>query len=341
MLTPELVSALTQGQAPMILKLKIILKSKMLNKKTILTTIKEYSIVALGITVYVVGWSIFLVPNNLIGGGVTGISSIIQYATKGFVKMGTSYFVLNLGLLVLALCTLGRNFGGKTVFAIILAAVGLNLCQVLIPQDICKTLAVDNGKLVSTVMGGLMVGLGIGLSMSQGGSTGGTDIIALVVSKYRNVSPGRMILAVDCIIIFSSLFVPSYTQAGELIPFTEKITTVVYGFILTGVVSVVLDMYLAGAKQSVQLFVLSSKYEEIADTVTHDLHRGVTVLDGKGWYTKSSTEVLMIITRKTDLNLLLKTVKRIDPNAFLSVSSVTGVYGKGFDTIKTSKKDDS
>lgn len=309
-----------------------------LDSKKAFTAVKEYGLITLGIALYVLGWSIFLVPNNLIGGGVTGLASIIQYATKGVVKIGYSYFVLNLGLLILALCTLGRNFGGKTVYAIIIASVGLNLCQSLIPAEICQALAVDNGKLMSTIMGGILVGVGVGMSMSQGGSTGGTDIIALVVNKYRDVSPGRMILFCDSLIILSSLLVPSYTPEGELMPFTEKITTVVYGFILIAVVSSVLDFYLAGSRQSVQLFVLSKKFEEIADAVTHELHRGVTVLDGKGWYTKTNTEVLMILTRKADLKILLKTIRRIDPNAFLSVSSVTGVYGKGFDTIKGGNK---
>lgn len=307
-------------------------------KNKVLTTIKEYGLITLGIAIYVVGWTTFVVPNNLVGGGVVGLASIIQYATKGVIKIGTSYFVLNIGLLILAICTLGKNFGGKTVYAIVIASIGLNLCQKIIPAEICQTLAVDNGKLMSTIMGGIMVGLGVGISMSQGGSTGGTDIIALVVNKYRDVSPGRMILATDSLIILSSLLVPSYTPDGVLMPLTEKITTVVYGFILITITSTVVDMYLAGSRQSVQLFILSKKYAEIADVVTHDLHRGVTVLDGKGWYTKTSTEVLMILTRKTDLNILLKTVRQIDPNAFLSVSSVTGVYGKGFDTIKTGKK---
>lgn len=309
-----------------------------LDSKKALTAVKEYSLITVGIALYVLGWSIFLVPNNLIGGGVTGLASIIQYATKGVIKIGYSYFVLNLGLLILALCTLGRNFGGKTVYAIIIASIGLNLCQSIIPAEICQSLAVDNGKLMSTIMGGILVGVGVGMSMSQGGSTGGTDIIALVVNKYRDVSPGRMILLCDSLIILSSLLVPSYTPDGALMPFTEKITTVVYGFILIAVVSTVLDFYLAGSHQSVQLFILSKKFEEIADTVTHELHRGVTVLDGKGWYTKTNTEVLMILTRKSDLKILLKTIRSIDPNAFLSVSSVTGVYGKGFDTIKGGKK---
>ena len=298
--------------------------------KKVLTFIKEYFLVTVGITLYVLGWSIFLVPNNLVGGGVTGLASIIQYATHGAIKIGTTYFVLNIGLLIAALFTLGKGFGGKTVYAIVLASVGLNLLQVIIPPEIPQILAIDNGKLMSTIMGGIIVGVGIGISMSQGGSTGGTDIIALIVNKYRNVSPGRMILAMDAVIILSSLLVPSYTAAGELMPWPEKITTVVYGFIL--------DIYLAGSKQSVQLFILSEKYAEIADAITRELHRGVTVLDGKGWYTQKNTEVLMVMTRKTDLNILLRYIKNIDPNAFLSVSSVTGVYGKGFETIKTAKK---
>lgn len=307
-------------------------------KKTVFTTIKEYFLITLGIVLYVLGWSIFLVPNNLVGGGVTGIASIVQYATNGAIKMGTTYFVLNALLLVLALFTLGRSFGGKTIYAIIVASVGLNIGQTLIPLDIIQKLAIDNGKLMSTIMGGIMVGVSMGMTMSQGGSTGGTDIIALVVNKYRNVSPGRMILWMDTAIITSSLLVPSYTKLGEMIPMTEKITTVVYGFIYIAIVSTVLDLYLSGSRQSVQLFILSKKFAEIADAITNEMHRGVTVLDGKGWYTKENTEVLMVITRKADLNILLKYIKSIDPNAFLSVSSVTGVYGKGFDKIKAGNK---
>jgi uncharacterized membrane-anchored protein YitT (DUF2179 family) len=305
-----------------------------LSKKNAFVYAKEYLIMTLGIVLYVTGWALFLIPNNLVGGGVSGIAAIIQYATKGFIKIGTTYFVVNAILLVIALFILGKGFGGKTVYAVIVASIGLNVLQGLIPPEICQTLAVDNGKLMSTIMGGIMAGVGIGMAMSQGGSTGGTDIIALMVNKYRNVSPGRMILWMDVVIILSSLLVPSYSADGELLPWTEKITTVVYGFILVVVNSTVIDLYLSGSRQSVQVFILSQKYAEIADMITNDLHRGVTVLDGKGWYTKHDTEVLMVITRKSDLSLLLKMVKTVDPNAFLSVSLVTGVYGKGFDKIK-------
>src|SRR5574344_1901139 len=294
-------------------------------KTNVWTFIKEYFLITLGILVYTTGWTVFLVPNNLVGGGVTGISSIIQYAVG--IKIGYSYFVINLLLLVAAFITLGSSFSGKTIYAIILASLSLNLLQTWIPQSIITTLALQNGKLMSTIMGGIMIGLGIGISISQGGSTGGTDIIALIVSKYRNISPGRMILAMDVVIILSSLLVPSYKPSGELVPFAEKVTTVVYGLLLVTINGYVIDLYLAGSKQSVQLFIMSKKYEQIADGITEELHRGVTVLPAQGWYTKNESHILMVITRKSDLNFLLKYVKLIDNDAFLSVSSVTGVYG--------------
>ena len=307
-------------------------------KKNFWTGLKEYALITLGVLLYVTGWIIFLIPNNMVGGGVTGLASIIQYATGGAVKIGYTYFVVNAGLLIAALFTLGRSFGFKSVYAILLTSVTLNLGQEIFPQEIIRLLALDNGKLMCTISGGIMVGVGIGMSMSQGGSTGGTDIIALIINKYRNVSPGRLILIMDAVIILSSLFVPSFMADGTRMPWPDKVTTVVYGFILITIVSTVLDLYLSGSRQSVQIFILSPKHEQIADAITSNLHRGVTVLDGKGWYTKQDTEVIMVVTRKADLNVFLKYINAIDPNAFISVSSVTGVYGKGFETFKMSGK---
>ena len=307
-------------------------------KKNFWTGLKEYLLITLGVLLYVTGWIIFLIPNNMVGGGVTGLGSIVQYATGGAIKIGYTYFVVNAGLLIAALFTLGRSFGAKSVYAILLTSVALNVGQDIFPQEIIRLLALDNGKLMCTISGGIMVGVGIGMSISQGGSTGGTDIIALIVNKYRNVSPGRMILIMDAVIILSSLFVPSFMADGTRMPWPDKITTVVYGFILITIVSTVLDLYLSGSRQSVQIFILSPKHEEIADAITNNLHRGVTVLNGKGWYTKQDTEVVMVITRKADLNVFLKYINAIDPNAFISVSSVTGVYGKGFETFKVSGK---
>ncbi len=321
-------------------------------KKNFWTNAKEWSMVTLGALIYVTSWALFLIPNNLVGGGVSGISSIIQYATGGAIQMGYSYFVINVVLLLVAFFVLGTGFGAKTIYAIILASVGLRFLPGLIPPEIVNSLAIQNGKLISTLMGGMLAGVGIGMSISNGGSTGGTDIIALIYTRYRNVSPGKVILYIDVIIILSTLFVPSVVNELDpetglpllgadgqplthLMPFAEKITTVVYGLILVTVCGKVIDMYLSGSQQSVQLMILSQKYAEIADAVTHELKRGVTVLEGKGWYSKQESHVLMVITRKTDLNLMLRYIKTIDPKAFLSVSSVNGVYGNGFDPIKT------
>ena len=297
-------------------------------------TAREWLTITVGISLYVLAWAVFLVPNNLVGGGVTGVASILQYATHGTIKIGYTYFVVNAVLLVAALFIMGSGFGAKTIFAIIFASVGLNVFQDIIPEQIIRTLALENGKLMCTIMGGMMAGLGIGMSMSAGGSTGGTDIIALIVSKYRNVSPGRMIVAMDFVIILSSFFIPSYTADGELVGWADKFTTVIYGLMLVTINGQVVDMYLSGSRQSVQLFILSQEYVKIADALTHELHKGVTVLPAKGWYTQNESHVLMVISRKHDLNLMLRYIKMIDPQAFLSVSSATGVYGKGFETIK-------
>lgn len=305
-------------------------------KTTVFSIVKEYALITMGLTSYVLGWAVFLIPNNLVGGGVSGVSAIIYYAT-GF-QMGYSYLIINAVLLLVAFRILGNAFGGKTIYAIIFASVMLNVLPPLMPKEFIREFALENGKLLCTIMGGILSGVGIGMSISQGGSTGGTDIIALVICKFRNTSPGRLILAMDVVIILSSMLFPSYTEGGDIVPFPEKLATAVYGLILITVSGYSVDLYLSGSKQSVQVFIFSKKYPEIADVIIHDLKRGVTVIPAKGWYTKDDSHVLMVMTRKTDLNLLLKYVKTVDPEAFLSVANVMGVFGRGFDTIKYKSK---
>ena len=305
-------------------------------KSSLWTTFREYLFVTVGIVSYALGWSIFLLPNNLIGGGVSGFASIVFYATG--VPMGVTYLILNIILLLVGTKILGTGFGGKTIYAIIMTAVMLAILPKVIPTDFIHEFAFSNGKLVCTFLGGIIAGFGIGLSISQGGSTGGTDIVALLWCKYYPASPGRVILIVDIAIILSSLLFPSYTETGEMLPFAEKLAVVVYGLIQVTVSGYAVDMYLSGSKQSVQAFIFTKKVNEMADAIAFDMKRGVTVIPSKGWYSKEEREVLMVVTRKTDLNLLLRYVKTIDPDAFLSVSSVMGVYGKGFDTIKLKSK---
>lgn len=304
----------------------------LLDKSTLGVLIKEYALLTIGVMSYALGWTIFLLPNNLIGGGVSGFASILYYATG--IPMGATYLVLNIILLIVGTKILGTGFGGKTIYAILMTSVMLSVMPSLIPTDFIREFALSNGKMICTIIGGVIAGFGIGLSISQGGSTGGTDIVALLWCKFHSASPGRVILIIDVVIITSSLIFPSYTETGEALMFSEKLAIVVYGLIQVTVSGYAVDMYLSGSKQSVQAFIFTKKSEEMADAIAFDMKRGVSMITARGWYTKEDRNVLMVITRKSDLNLLLRYVKSIDPDAFLSVSSVMGVYGKGFDVIK-------
>ena len=299
------------------------------------TLIKEYLLITLGVTLYALGWAMFLTPNSMIGGGVTGFSAILEYAFN--LPIPITYFVLNILLLVIGTKILGTGFGAKTIYAIIMTSVMLAVTKEFIPVDFVSAFSQDS-KIVCTVLGGIMAGVGIGLSMSMGGSTGGTDIIALIWCKYKHASPGRVILIIDIIIILSSLLFPSYDRNGALLPYPEKVAIVVYGLMQVTVCGYAIDLYISGSKQSVQAFIFTKKVSEMADAIAFDMKRGVTVIPAKGWYSKEDKQVLMVVTRKTDLNLLLRYVKSIDPDAFLSVSSVMGVYGQGFDTIKVKSR---
>lgn len=308
---------------------------KILLKENWISVVKSYFLITVGVTLYALGWAMFLTPNSMIGGGVTGFSAIIEYAFG--LPMSITYFVLNILLLLIGTKILGTGFGSKTIYAIIMTSIMLAVTKDHIPTDFIAEFSQDS-KIVCTVLGGIMAGVGIGLSMSQGGSTGGTDIIALVWCKYRPASPGKVILIIDIIIILSSLLFPSYGKDGVLIPYPEKVAIVVYGLMQVTVCGYSIDLYISGSKQSVQAFIFTKKVEDMADAIAFDMKRGVTVIPAKGWYSKEDRNVLMVVTRKSDLNLLLRYVKSIDPEAFLSVSSVMGVYGQGFDTIKVKSK---
>ena len=308
---------------------------KILLKESWISIVKSYVLITLGVSLYALGWAMFLTPNSMIGGGVTGFSAILEYAFG--IPISITYFVLNILLLLIGTKILGTGFGSKTIYAIITTSIMLAVTKDHISTDFIAEFSQDS-KIVCTVLGGIMAGVGIGLSMSQGGSTGGTDIIALIWCKYRPASPGKVILIIDIIIILSSLLFPSYDKDGALMPYPEKVAIVVYGLMQVTVCGYAIDLYISGSKQSVQAFIFTKKVDEMADAIAFDMKRGVTVLPAKGWYSKEDRHVIMVVTRKTDLNLLLRYVKSIDPEAFLSVSSVMGVYGQGFDSIKVRSK---
>lgn len=292
----------------------------------IFETVKSYAIITIGLVFYALSWTVFIIPHHLVGGGVTGISAVIQYCT-GF-HVSYSFFLINAVLLLIALKVLGPAFGVKTVYAMVVTTLLLRFTPMLIPEEFIRIISIENGKLLSVILGGCLSALGISLTFSQGGSSGGTDIIALMINKYRAISPGRILLILDIFIIGSSLIVPTDGSWGE------RFANLVYGYVMAGVFSYTLDLFVSGSKQSVQILIFSKNYEKIADRITHDVHRGVTALNGQGWYTKSESTILVVIARKHELKFLLNLIKEEDPQAFLSVGSVTGVYGAGFDAIK-------
>ncbi|MCR5745871.1 MAG: YitT family protein [Bacteroidales bacterium] len=297
-----------------------------MDRNKVFATLKSYAIITVGLILYTLAWVVFIIPHQLVGGGVTGISAVIQYCT-GF-HVSYSFFIINAILLLIALKVLGPAFGVKTVYAMVVTTLLLRFLPMIIPQEFIQIIALDNGKLLSVIIGGMLSALGISLTFSQGGSSGGTDIVALMITKYRAISPGKILLILDIFIIGSSLIVPTEGSWGV------RVANLVYGYVMAGVFSVALDLFVSGSKQSVQIFIFSKNFEKIADRITTDVHRGVTALDGKGWYTKTESTVLVVVARKQELKFLLNLIKEEDPQAFISVASVSGVYGSGFEVIK-------
>jgi len=283
-------------------------------KPNIQLIIKDYVIMFLGLSLYTLSWTLFLVPAQITGGGISGLAAVIFYSTK--IPIGLTFFSINVVLVAIAMKVLGASFGIKTIFSMVVISVLFSIPQEFFPGAIIE----DN--FLSAVLGGMMGGVGIGLVFSRGGSTGGTDIIAMIINKYRNISPGRIIMYCDVIIIGSSYFL------------VHSLDKMVYGFVSMAVVSYTLDAYLSGSNASAQMFIFSPKYEEIADFINNESRRGVTVLSGTGWYTQQDVKVLMTIVRKKETSILFRKIKEIDPDAFISMASVMGVYGQGFDKIK-------
>ncbi|QKG78924.1 YitT family protein [Tenuifilum thalassicum] len=286
----------------------------------ILKTVRSYSIIVFGLLLYALSWTAFLIPHKITGGGVSGIGALIYYASG--IPMGYTYFLINIALILIAIKMLGANFGVKTIFGVAVGSILLSALQMLI-----KAPVVDD-KFMSTIIGGALSGVGLGIVFSQGGSTGGTDIIAMIINKYRNISPGRIIMLCDVFIIGSSFLV-----LLDLDP-AKRIETIVYGYVAMAITAYSLDAVLSGTKQSVQVFVFSKHYQAIADRITTEVNRGVTVVDGMGWYSKEPQKVLISLVRKHEVSEVYKIIKEIDPEAFISVATVTGVYGRGFERIR-------
>lgn len=291
-----------------------------MKKQKILSVIWDYFLMTLGGLIFCLAWTSFIIPNGLSSGGLTGLCTIIQFATG--IPIGWSYPVINVLLLILAFFALGKGFGFKTIYMIAMTSLFFEV----LPKFPQLVVMMDE-KLLVALVGAAMESVGLGLVLMRGGSAGGTDIIAMIVNKYWPVSPGRVYLVTDVFIIACLLIVPD-----------KGLVDMIYAYVIMLGFSFGVDFVLLGNKSSVQILVFSSKYQEIADHIIHDIHRGVTALQSVGWYTQKESKVLLILVRKYQMNEVVNEIKRIDRKAFISVSTAMSVYGEGFEEVKTGIK---
>lgn len=296
-----------------------------MDKKKVLIGIFDYVVITIGTVLFVMAWTSFLLPNNMIDGGLTGASALLAMVTG--VSVDVWYFSVNVLLLILALFVLGQGFGIKTVYAIVLSTLLFRFlgseslrCLWSVEGEI---LYVGDGLLVP-IIGGLLEAIGLSMIIIRGGSTGGTDILALIVNKFWPISVGRFYLVADFVIITLLIFVPGHS-----------FTDVVYGYVTMGVCAYVLDLILLGKESTVQVLIFTEQRQQIGDYITRKMERGLTALKAIGWYTQEDRQVLMVMLRKTELPELVKAVKEIDSKAFVTVVPANNVYGEGFDQIKT------
>ena len=298
--------------------MKSTLSISSLSRQVLLRETRDYLMIAIGMILYGIGWTVFLLPNDITTGGVPGIASIVFWAT-GFPVQYT-YFLINAVLLMLALKILGFKFSIKTIFAVFTLTFFLSLIQKLTAD----MHLLQDQPFMACVLGASFCGSGICIAFSSNGSTGGTDIIAAIINKYRDITLGRVMMICDMIIITSSYFV---------LKDWEK---VVYGFVTLYVCSFVLDQIVNSARQSVQFFIISKKYQEIGKEI-NALHRGVTVIDATGLYTGQEQKMMFVLAKKRQSTTIFRIINDIDPTAFVSQSAVIGVYGEGFDHFKLKK----
>ncbi len=300
-----------------------------IDHRLIISEAKDYVYITFGLLLYAFGWSFFLLPYKIVTGGVTGMSAIIFYATN--FKIENTYLIINVSLLIVALKVLGFKFMMKTIYAIGMLYLLLKVVQGLVPRDAAgePVQFLGHGQdFMSLVIGCCFTGLSLAVVFLHNGSTGGTDIIAAVVNRYHNVSLGQVLIVVDLFIIGSCFFFPQFGTP------LEKAHKVVFGLCTMVIENFILDYVMNARRESVQFMIFSKKYQEIADAIGTQMDHGVTILDGHGWYTGNEMKVLCILAKKNESVMIFRLIKMIDPNAFVSQSSVIGVYGEGFDEMK-------
>jgi len=306
-----------------------------INHKMIIKEVEDYVFITLGLILYAFGFTVFLMPYEIVTGGVAGVSAIVFYATS--FPLEYTYFGINVVLGILALRILGWKFLSKTIYAFSMLSFLLGLFQSLMPLDeagnFVKILG-EGQNFMSLILGCTMTGSALAIVFLNNGSTGGTDIIAASVNKYRDVSLGTVLTFLDLVIIGTCLLIP---QFGDML---QRAHMVVFGLCTMVIENFMIDFLMNRQRQSVQFMIFSEKWQEIANAIGTTLEHGVTILDAHGWYTGEERKVLCILAKKRESTIIFRLIKMIDPQAFVSQSSVIGVFGEGFDQIKVKVKNE-
>lgn len=290
-------------------------------KRNLWMSTRDYVFIIVGICLYSFGFSAFIAPEGVIVGGVTGLGQLVYYLSGRYLNFGipvaVTQYILNLILLAFAWRTVGKQFVIRTVFGATVIAIAIGTLMPLFPQPL-----IAQQTFMNIIIGAIMCGVGLGIVFTHNGSTGGTDIVAAIVNKRSNVSIGRTMLYCDMCIISSSFLI------------SQKIDTVVFGFVVLAVVAYMADMIINTTRQAVQFIIFSPHWEEIATAINNDAKRGCTVINGTGWYSMQEVKILLVMCRKIESVTIFRIIKSIDENAFITQGNVNGVYGKGFDALK-------
>ena len=283
--------------------------------RKILNLAKDYVMITLGLLCYAFGFTAFILPEKIVIGSVTGLSSLIHFAVGW--NVAVTYYVINIILLCIAFRSVGKQFVLRTIIGATISTIFIGTLQPMFPSPI-----VEGQPFMNVILGAVLCGLGLGTVFTHGGSTGGTDIIAAMVAKYSTISFGRTMMYCDVLIICSSWLL------------FHSIDKIVYGLIFMVIYSVAADRVINNTRQSVQFMIISKKWQEIADNIIQEAHRGCTVLEGTGWYTKANVKIVMVMCRKHESVHIFRIIKQTDREAIITQSNVNGVYGFGFDELK-------
>lgn len=302
------------------------------SNKTLMTNAKDYVMILIGLAIYAFGFCAFILPHHIVIGGLAGVGTLVYFASNQTISVAITQYVLNMTLLAIAYRLVGRTFVLRTVFGATFISVFIGIMEGVF-MGLKHPLLPDTA--MSAVLGGILLGMAIGICFVHNGSSGGTDIVAAMVSKVSNVSIGRTMMFVDVTIVCSSILLPFDGSFQERLQ--ARVPLIVYGMVVTFIASYVADQIINTNRQATQFIIFSHKWAEIATRINGQAHRGVTVLDGQGWYTKQEVKMLMVWCRKIEAVTIHRIVKSIDDDAFITQANVNGVYGKGFDTMRLKK----